>query len=67
MQGRAPELAPPKTRASNRTIPLPRVVVDALAAHLAEFPDGPDGLVFTLVGGEADNPVGVRAQVARCG
>jgi integrase len=26
------------------------VVVDALAAHLAEFPDGPDGLVFTLAG-----------------
>ena len=50
VQGRAPELAPPKTRASNRTIPLPRVVVDALAAHLAEFPDGPDGLVFTLAG-----------------
>lgn len=50
VQGRAPELAPPKTRASNRTIPLPRVVVDALAAHLAEFPAGPDGLVFTLSG-----------------
>jgi integrase len=26
VQGRAPELAPPKTRASNRTIPLPRSV-----------------------------------------
>ena len=34
-------LGPPKTRASNRTIPLPQVVVDALAAHLAEFPAGP--------------------------
>lgn len=33
VQGRAPELAPPKTRASNRTIPVPRVVLDALAAH----------------------------------
>jgi integrase len=50
VQGRAPELAPPKTRASNRMIPLPQVVVDALAAHLAEFPAGPDGLVFTLSG-----------------
>ena len=59
----APCLGPPKTRASNRTIPLPQVVVDALAAHLAEFPAAPDGLVFTLVG-EADHPVGLRAQVA---
>jgi integrase len=33
VQGRAPELAPPKTRAGNWTIPLPGVVVDALAAH----------------------------------
>lgn len=30
--------------------PLPRVVVDALAAHLATYPPGPDGLVFTLEG-----------------
>ena len=62
----APCLGPPKTRASNRTIPLPQVVVDALAAHLAEFPADPDGLLFTLVG-EADHPVGVRAQVAGSG
>jgi integrase len=34
---------PPKTRASNRTIPLPRIVVSALAAHLATYPPGPDG------------------------
>jgi integrase len=50
VQGRAPERAPPKTQASNRTIPLPQVVVDALAAHLAAFPAGSDGLVFTLSG-----------------
>ena len=48
--GHAPSLGPPKTRASHRTIPLPQVVVDALAAHLAEFSAGPDGLVFTLSG-----------------
>jgi integrase len=30
---------------------LPQVVVDALAAHLAAFPVGPDGLVFTAEGG----------------
>jgi integrase len=31
-------IAPPKTPASYRTVPLPQVVVDALAAHLASFP-----------------------------
>jgi integrase len=46
LPGRAPYLAPVKTRASVRTIPLPQTVVDALAAHLAAFPTGPDGLVF---------------------
>jgi integrase len=33
-----PELVPVKTKTSARTIPLPQVVVDALAAHLAEYP-----------------------------
>lgn len=41
---------PTKTQASNRTIPLPQVVVDALAEHVATFPLGRDGLVFTLDG-----------------
>lgn len=50
VQGQKPELAPPKTQASNRTIPLPQVVVDALAAHLAALPAVADGLVFTLSG-----------------
>jgi integrase len=53
----APVLAPPKTKASNRTIPLPQVVVDTLAAHLAAFLAGPDGLVFTLAG----KPIGRSA------
>lgn len=44
--GSGPEFGPPKTPASERTIPLPRVVVEALAAHLAEFPPGEHGLVF---------------------
>lgn len=48
--GHAPAFGPPKTQASNRTIPLPQVVVDALAAHLARFPAGPEGYVFTLNG-----------------
>jgi integrase len=38
MPGKPPYLAAPKTPASYRTVPLPRVVVDALAAHLAAFP-----------------------------
>jgi integrase len=38
--------APLKTAASYRTVPLPRVVVDVMAAHLARFPVEPDGLVF---------------------
>lgn len=48
--GQPPTLALPKTRASHRTIPLPQVVADAVAAHLAAFPAGPEGLVFTLSG-----------------
>jgi len=50
MRGKAPEFGPPKTEASNRTIPLPQVVVDALAAHLATYPAEPGGLIFTLSG-----------------
>lgn len=48
--GQEPTWGPPKTQASNRTISLPQVVVDALAAHLAAFPAESDGLVFTLSG-----------------
>lgn len=48
--GQPPTLGPPKTQASNRTIPLPQVVVDGLAAHLAAFPAKPDGLIFTIAG-----------------
>jgi integrase len=42
---RAPYLAPPKRQASVRVVPLPQVVVDALAAHLAAWPA--DGFIFT--------------------
>ena len=44
--GREPFLAPPKTSASVRTVPLPQAVLDALAAHLAAHPPL-DGLVFS--------------------
>jgi integrase len=37
----------PKTPRSRRTVPLPRVVADALAAHLAAFSSGTDGSIFT--------------------
>jgi integrase len=48
------ELGPPKTKKSVRTIPLPQVVVEALAEHLAAFPATDDGeipgLIFTRDG-----------------
>lgn len=36
--GEPPFLAPPKTAKSRRTIPVGRVLIDRLAAHLTEFP-----------------------------
>lgn len=50
--GSAPKLAPPKTAASVRQVPMPAVVVDALARHLAEQQPGVEGLVFTSAQGE---------------
>lgn len=41
----------PKTRAGVRTIPVPRPVVEMLAAHLKEFPTGDDGLIFSAATG----------------
>jgi integrase len=54
VSGRPPFLAPPKTAASVRTIPLSTVVIDALAAHLAAYPPPEDGFVFLI---EAENPI----------
>lgn len=42
--------APPKTEASNRVIPLPRVVVAALNDHLARYDVGDGELLFTWLG-----------------
>ncbi len=53
LAGGPPYLAPPKTDASRRTVPLPAVVVEALARHLEQYPVGPEGLVFTNDQGEA--------------
>jgi integrase len=37
---------PPKTKAGRRSVPLPRVVVDALERHLAAQPGSPDDYLF---------------------
>ena len=37
----------PKTPRSRRTLPLPAVVGEALAAHMARFPPAADGTLFT--------------------
>lgn len=50
VKGDVPRFGPPKTTASVRTVPLPQVVVDAMAAHLAANPADDGGLVFTLDG-----------------
>jgi integrase len=50
--GAVPAFGPPKTAASNRTVPLAPVTLELLAAHLAEFPAEPDGLIFTTSRGE---------------
>jgi integrase len=44
---REPFLTPPKTESSRRAIPLPQVVLDTLAQHVALFPPRADGFVFT--------------------
>lgn len=54
LPGAPPRLAPPKTEASNRVVPLPQFVVDSLAAHMAAHQRGQDGLVFT---NEAGGPI----------
>ncbi|MDP9459336.1 MAG: site-specific integrase [Actinomycetota bacterium] len=46
----------PKTPRSRRTVPLPQVVADELAAHMAEFPPGADGSLFTTRTGAVFRP-----------
>lgn len=43
--------SPLKTPASYRTLPLPETVAHALAEHIAEFPPGEKGLIFTTATG----------------
>ncbi|MFE5340716.1 tyrosine-type recombinase/integrase [Isoptericola sp. NPDC056578] len=51
VDGSAPSFGPVKTPTSNRTIPLPQVAADALAAHQTLVAPGPSGLVFTSTTG----------------
>lgn len=53
VSGRAPEFGPPKTTASIRQIPLPTIVAEELPLHLAMYPPGLSGLVFTNNHGQA--------------
>jgi integrase len=47
VNGRAPFLAPPKTEASKRTVPLSGSVIAALALHLRQFPAHPQEVEVT--------------------
>lgn len=38
---------PPKTKKSNRVIPVAQDVIGSIAAHLAEYGEGPDRVVFS--------------------
>jgi integrase len=57
-------VGPPKTRASRRTVGLPRAVVEELAAHLAA-PAKPDALVFTAPKGGPLRVIAFRARIWR--
>jgi integrase len=57
-------MGPPKTRASRRTVGLPRFVVEELAAHLAE-PGDPEAFVFTAPEGGPLRVHNFRARVWR--
>jgi integrase len=56
-------VGPTKTKGSRRAIQLPQAVADALASHLAAFPVGPDGLVFTAEGGGCVRRTNFRRRV----
>jgi integrase len=50
MPGTPPQLGPCKTESSVRTIPVPQVVLDALALHIAEYGLHADGFIFPTDG-----------------
>jgi integrase len=57
-------IGPPKTRASRRTVGLPRFVVEELAAHL-DSPGDPEAFVFTAPQGGPLRVTAFRARVWR--
>jgi integrase len=57
-------MGPPKTRASRRTVGLPRFVVEELAAHL-DSPGDPEHFVFTAPQGGPLRVTAFRARVWR--
>lgn len=60
-----PVFTSPKTPASVRTVPLPQVVADTLAAHLAQYRPGPGGLLFTNTGRGAPGAKSAAGRVIR--
>ncbi len=61
-KGGAPILGPPKTKAGDRTVPLPRTTAAALRTHLDQFPAAPNELLFrTSQGGALTRTVWGRA------
>lgn len=50
--GAGPTLVPPKTPASNRTIPVAQVVIDTIVEHVEEFGVHDSGLVFQSLHGD---------------
>lgn len=61
--GRELEVGPTKTENSRRVVPLPPFVADALGAHLAEFPPGREGFVFSAPEGGILRPRNFRGRV----
>jgi integrase len=58
------QVGPPKTRASRRTVGLPRAVVDALTEHLAH-PGAPSDFVFTSPQGGPLRVTNIRYRIWR--
>jgi site-specific recombinase XerD len=56
---------PPKTPRSQRLLPLPQVVAEALKAHMAEFPPSADGSLFTTAQGNLYRQEHYQARIFR--
>lgn len=54
---------PPKTNAGRRSVPLPRVVTEALERHLGTAPGEPTGYLFTAPDGGPVRPPHWRSRI----